>query len=358
MINEQVVLVQLDSAVLKKDELITIEKTICSDIKTCLDEVNAEISETKGKIAYLQTVLASLPSSTDEAGYAARSYSWDEIESLEQKLIQSVESSAGRDRRIIAFGEVFDNVLKRKGLILGENTAIPNDVAVTIANSPGIAATAVDAEDTESDDTTSNLPAKKSMSMQELTEILKQQNQAEVAATAVEAIRRGGQSILTATGSVLGASVTSFKSNEAEESRKAFTVAVEAAKNVVRSFKNAWETAKAVWSTELGDESKIETTDEYLKRAGSAINNIAKSEDLKKSLASAAESTVKSTKEIGTATGLIVRKIGSELGDSDSWNKAVSDLGSSFSVLLAAVTATAAKVALNKQDRQLPPPNR
>ena len=78
--------------------------------------------------------------------------------------------------------------------------------------------------------------------------------------------------------SVLGASVTSFKSNEAEESRKAFTVAVEAAKNVVRSFKNAWETAKAVWSTELGDESKIETTDEYLKRAGSAINNIAKSE--------------------------------------------------------------------------------
>ena len=78
--------------------------------------------------------------------------------------------------------------------------------------------------------------------------------------------------------SVLGASVTSFKSNEGEESRKAFTVAVEAAKNVVRSFKNAWETVTAVWSTELGDESKIETTDEYLKRAGSAINNIAKSE--------------------------------------------------------------------------------
>lgn len=87
-------------------------------------------------------------------------------------------------------------MLKRKGLILGENTAIPNDIAVTIANTPGITATAVDAEDKELDD----LPAKKSMSMQELTEILKQQNQAEVAATAVEAIRRGGQSILTATG--------------------------------------------------------------------------------------------------------------------------------------------------------------
>ena len=78
--------------------------------------------------------------------------------------------------------------------------------------------------------------------------------------------------------SVLGASVTSFKSTEAEESRKAFTVAVEAAKNVVRSFKKAWNTAKTVWSNELGDESKIETTDEYFKRAGSAINNIAKSE--------------------------------------------------------------------------------
>lgn len=91
-------------------------------------------------------------------------------------------------------------MLKRKGLILGENTAIPNDIAVTIANSPGITATAVVAEDKELDDTaTSTLPAKKTMSMQELTEILKQQNQAEVAATAVEAIRRGSQSILTAT---------------------------------------------------------------------------------------------------------------------------------------------------------------
>ena len=94
MVNEQVVLVQLDSAILKKGELISIEKTICTDIKTCLDEVNAEISETKSKIVYLQTVLLSLPSSTDEAGYAARSYSWEEIESLEQKLIQSVEVSS------------------------------------------------------------------------------------------------------------------------------------------------------------------------------------------------------------------------------------------------------------------------
>ena len=94
MVNEQVVLVQLDSAILKKDELISIEKTICTDIKTCLDEVNAEISETKSKIVDLQSVLLSLPSSTDEAGYAARSYSWEEIESLEQKLIQSVEVSS------------------------------------------------------------------------------------------------------------------------------------------------------------------------------------------------------------------------------------------------------------------------
>jgi len=94
MVNEQVVLVQLDSAILKKGELISIEKTICADIKTCLDEVNAEISETKSKIVDLQSVLLSLPSSTDEAGYAARSYSWEEIESLEQKLIQSVEVSS------------------------------------------------------------------------------------------------------------------------------------------------------------------------------------------------------------------------------------------------------------------------
>jgi hypothetical protein len=90
-------------------------------------------------------------------------------------------------------------VLKRKGLILGENTAIPSDIEVTIANAPGITATTVTENDEELDDV-ANLPAKKTMSLQELTEILKQQNQAEVAATAVEAIRRGSQSIFTATG--------------------------------------------------------------------------------------------------------------------------------------------------------------
>ena len=90
MITEQVVLVQLDAAVVKKSELISIEKSICSDIKACSEEVNAEIGDTKNKISYLETVLTSLPAPSD-AGYAARSYSWEEIEQLEQKIIQTVE---------------------------------------------------------------------------------------------------------------------------------------------------------------------------------------------------------------------------------------------------------------------------
>lgn len=90
MITEQVILVQLDAAVQKKSELIGIERSICADIKSCSDEVNAEISDTKEKIASLQQVLKSFPSLNDE-GYASRSYSWEEIEILQRKLILIAE---------------------------------------------------------------------------------------------------------------------------------------------------------------------------------------------------------------------------------------------------------------------------
>ena len=158
--------------------------------------------------------------------------------------------------------------------------------------------------------------------------------------------------------SVFGASVNSLQSSEGAESRKALAVAAEAATNVARGFSSAWQRVKAVWNNELGDQSKIESTDEYLQRAGSAIRSIATSEEVKQSLSAATENSLKSTKEIGTATSLLVKKISSELSESDAWNKAVSDFGSSFSMLLAAFAAGAAKAVQSRQDRQLPPPNR
>ena len=104
-----------------------------------------------------------------------------------------------RDKKLARFGEIFDNVLQRKGLILGENTAIPKDVELSISASASTVkgSIAVVEEEEEEDGL---LPSKKAMSLTELTEILKQQSQAELTATAAEAIRRGSKSILTATG--------------------------------------------------------------------------------------------------------------------------------------------------------------
>lgn len=102
-----------------------------------------------------------------------------------------------RDRKIRRFSELFEGVLQRKGLILGENTIIPNDVAVSMASKapPSSSAAAEDIEVEESDVRSS----KPSLTKAELGEILKQQNPAELTATATEAVRRGGKSLLTAT---------------------------------------------------------------------------------------------------------------------------------------------------------------
>lgn len=157
--------------------------------------------------------------------------------------------------------------------------------------------------------------------------------------------------------SVLGASVASVKSSEGAESRKAFALALDAASKVGRSLSGAWAAVKNLWRTELGDESKIESTDEYLRRAGTALKTIATSEEVKSSLANATESTVKSTQEIGTATVLFAKKLSSELSESEEWNQAVSDLGNSLSMLVATISAAAAKTISARQERQLPPPS-
>jgi len=158
--------------------------------------------------------------------------------------------------------------------------------------------------------------------------------------------------------SAVTASVQSLQSSEGQESRKAFAVALDAAANVGRSVIGVWKLASNLWTTELGDQSKIESTDEYFKRATTALKSIASSEEVKQSLASAGENSKKSTQELGTATSLLAKKVGSELSESESWNKAVTDLASSFSMLLATISAGAVKTVFSRQERQLPPPSR
>lgn len=158
--------------------------------------------------------------------------------------------------------------------------------------------------------------------------------------------------------SALSASVQSLQSSEGKESRKAFAVALDAAANVGRSVAGVWNLARSLWTTELGDQSKIESTDEYFKRASTALKSIASSEEVKQTLASAGENSKKSSQELGVATSLLAKKIGSELSESAAWNKAVSDLANSVSMLLATISAGAVKTVFSRQERQLPPPSR
>lgn len=86
---EQTIIDQLDAAVSKKESLIRIEENICDDIMAGADEINLQIADTKAKIASLKTAMKNLPLEGDAA--AARAYSWQEIEDLQQTLLRSLE---------------------------------------------------------------------------------------------------------------------------------------------------------------------------------------------------------------------------------------------------------------------------
>lgn len=86
---EQTILDQLDAAVSKKECLIRIEENICDDIMAGAEEINLQIADTNAKIASLKVAMQNLPREGDAA--AARAYSWQEIEDLQQTLLRSLE---------------------------------------------------------------------------------------------------------------------------------------------------------------------------------------------------------------------------------------------------------------------------
>jgi vacuolar-type H+-ATPase subunit I/STV1 len=124
---EKSILEQLENAVVKKDSLIKIEQDICKDINDCSNEINSEIDATRNKLVSLQNAMNALPPSGNASAY--RSYSWLEVERLQKGLVSYLEGSMTREGKIRDFVTAFDSLTKRRGLVLGVNTILPEDVA-------------------------------------------------------------------------------------------------------------------------------------------------------------------------------------------------------------------------------------
>lgn len=353
MIFIYIFIIWLDEAIEKKQSLILIERNICDDIRICGENINTEITETKVKLTSLTKTYDSLPPVEDIN--AARSYSWNEVEDLQTKILGSIKNSMEVDNKIRIFTNTFSTVMQRRGLVLGENTELLAEIAAVVASSKATATIAIESQEDIESTFTKSSEKEPSISKYQLEEILKSQSDSEFSATATEALKRTASSIASATLSIFDISKRYFKSTEAEDAKQSFLLATSAMSDISKSVSEAFNAARSVWSSEVtANLESVTTTDEYVAKLYNGIQEIIKNEELKVAVTNVSKNTQTSAKQIGIATNKVTSTISTELNQSDKWNLALKELSNNISVLFTVLTIGTKRFLGERLDRQLP----
>ena len=110
--------------------------------------------------------------------------------------------------------------------------------------------------------------------------------------------------------------------------------------NVIASLTDALDAGKKAWSDEIGDESTVETFEDYVGRLFSAFKGVILSKDIKKALKSAGSNAVTSVGEVSHAASITTKKINEQLSTSEEWKQANADVSKEAQNLLALTIAT------------------
>jgi hypothetical protein len=177
-----------------------------------------------------------------------------------------------------------------------------------------------------------------------------------VVRVATEAAQRATGSLFSATVSILVASNEVGGSEEFQASKQSLNSAVESARKVGAGLKNSVNATKIAWAKGAGDGAKIETTDQYMLSFIEGVKSVFGSQDVRKSSSSTVSSAASTVAGLGTASGLLLTKLGSTLSQSEKWNGAIADFSKFFSLFGTSVSILAARaVKESRIDRELPP---
>lgn len=136
------------------------------------------------------------------------------------------------------------------------------------------------------------------------------------------------------------------------ETEKSITIALGAVGDIGENFKVTLNATSAAWSTGVGDQSKVESADQYLEGVYYGVKSVWESAETKKGSANIAKSVAIVASEINTATKIVTSTIGDKLEKSEKWKKSIRDLGKSATLI---GTAIFKYVTTDLRERQLPP---
>eukprot|EP00981_Chlorochromonas_danica_P002356 scaffold453_cov187-Ochromonas_danica.AAC.26 len=347
---EKTVLDQLEGAIAKKASLIEIEEEVYREIDQCAIEVNQEISATKTKIMSLETVVRSLPEAgVDRIVY--RSYSWQEVEQTQKALADYLIASSGREETIRALVSTMDRLLRRKGLVLGVNTVLPDDVAAAM---PKRKQSVKEMNEEESRIYQPHIVKKYRKEEEEEGEEEEKEN---VPAMAIEGLKETTFSIGDVTSSLVDATGAFWTSEEGELSRQSFTSAVSSAQKVGSNIQAAWEAMKTSWESHSNDTSSIETTDQFFSKWVEAVKDVWTNRAAQEAWKEASKNSRESLVAAAKASQLTLDTISDELQQSEQWQNALGRFGSGLAKIVAAVVkGVEGLFVVDSLDRRLPSP--
>ena len=352
-IKEQIIIDQLEVAIKKKIDLLSIERGICRDIATCIDNLENEIGDSKSKVASLQNVFAKMPTGADVN--SNRQYTWADISSLQSELASSLDSAVRRDEKVKVFIKTFDDAMRRRGLALGEQFSSEVETAPKSPPFPSFS----------SFNSKVTAPAKKIATVAskavdvptiaQLSDVLKDKSYEDLGKTSTRALTKVGESFVQASLGFVDASSVFMKTTEAEEARISLTLAGESTGSLFDKLRLALDTIGKEWESAVNENPINDgSVDEYVARLMKGYAAITRSKALKETLSEAGQSAKRIVSEASTAASITSSSLGDKLSADNKFSAAAKAFSENFSLLLSVGLVVTKRAYNDNISRQLP----
>ena len=345
-IKEATILNQLDEAIGTKEELVKIETSICDEIDECTEALEAQIADTRTKLASLNNAISSLPSLEDKT--SMNSYTWEDVGSLQSQLYSSMQSSRDRDEKVEEFLIKFEDAMRRRGIVLGENT----ELSPILTAATGVRSSVQNARKSmaESSEPTFN---KKAATLEQMNALMETKNNEDLLEAALGALRRTLIGLGALTGNFVSSTTSFFDSKEGNEVVSSGKATLNGLTGATNDIKNAVEASQKTW--ESVSKTTADSTDQSVENIIRGVKAVYKSEEVRSALGAASSKASQS----GSIAAEALSTVASTAGEDLKRNKvkaALFDIQEGLTELAGVTMVASGRLAgeLQKQSRQLP----
>jgi hypothetical protein len=343
-IKETTILNQLDEAINTKKELVDIESSICKEIDECAIALEEQINDTRNKLSSLNNAITSLPSLEDKN--SMRAYTWQDVSNLQTALYTSMESSSTRDGKVEEFVIKFEDAMRQKGIVLGENT----DLSPILTAATGVRSSLKKSKNLNKsmDSETFN---KQAASLEQTTELMKTKSNEDLAKAAADAFKRSFIGLGTLTGNFVNSAITFFDSDDGIETVAAGKESIEAVKDTGASIQNVAKVTQKAWEIVVTDDN-----DPSFRNVVKGVQGILKNDDVKVAFSDVKSNVSRGSMNANKALSKVTSTAAYDL-KKNKMKEAFFELQEGLAEFLGVTIVATQRVAgeLQQQSRQLPP---